>query len=165
MSFGIIVRPMRVLRQLCRIRPLAIKHYPVNEIYTEQKKETHTDSNAEFNDSRNCPKIFLVWIKSTICRESSFDKQKFIVAFALAADPCSKVNNGCDKPCDSCTTLYLRGMNGLRWVALACGMSSQTSWITRHNCTMASGGGSRDFSWQSARSLVDARWGTGWWVR
>ena len=49
---------------------------------------------------------------------------------------CSKVNNGCDKLCASCTTRYLRGMNGLRWVILAIEMSSQTTWITRLSCTM-----------------------------
>ena len=50
------------------------------------------------------------------------------------------------------------------WVIIACGMSSQTSWITRHNCTMVCGGGPRDLIWQSVRSLVHARWGTGRWV-
>ena len=34
-------------------------------------------------------------------------------------------------------------------------MSSQTSKITRHNCTMASGGGSRDLVWPSMRSHAD----------
>ena len=42
--------------------------------------------------------------------------------------------------------------------------SSQTSWITRHNCTMVSRGGSRDLILQSVRSLADARPCTGQWV-
>ena len=47
----------------------------------------------------------------------------------------------------------------------ACGMSSQTSWITRHNCTLVSGGGSRGLIGQSVRYLTDARLGTGRWLR
>ena len=107
-----------------------------------------------------------LWVKSAICRESSFAKQKFIEAFCSVqqAVKCSKVNNGCDIPCASCTTLHLRGRNGLRWVIHACEMSSQTSWITRHNCTMVSGGGLRDLIWQSVRSFAD-RCGAGRRVR
>ena len=111
---------------------------------------------------RNC----LVWVKSAICRESLFAKQKFIVAFCsvLWTVKCSKVNYGCYKPYASCTTWHQLGMNGLGWVILVCGMSSQTSWITRHNYTMVSWGGWCELIWQSVRSLADARWGTGRWV-
>ena len=63
-----------------------------------------------------------------------------------------------------CTTLHLLDMNGRRWVIHAYGMTSQISCITRYNCTMVSGGGSRDLIWQSVRSIADARWGTGQWV-
>ena len=72
---------------------------------------------------------------------------------------CSKVNNGCDQPCASCTIRHLRGTNGLRWVICACGMSSQSSWITRHNCTMVSGGGPRDLF----RAIIEVprRWSVG----
>ena len=66
---------------------------------------------------------------------------------------CSKVNNGCDNPYALCTTLYLHGINGLRGVILARGMSYQTSWITRHKHTMVCGGGSRDLIWQSVDPL------------
>ena len=103
-----------------------------------------------------------------MCCESSFAKQKFIMTFCSVqrTAKCSKVNHGCDKPCVLCTTRHLRGMNVLRWVILACGMSSQISWITRHNCTLVSAGGSRDLIiWQSLRSLADARRVTGRWVR
>ena len=51
-------------------------------------------------------------------------------------------------------------MHGLRWVILAYRMSSQTSWRTiptRHNCTMVSGGGSRDLIWQSVTPLADRK--------
>ena len=51
----------------------------------------------------------------------------------------SKVNNGCDKPCASCTTLHFRDIYGLRRVILVCEMSSQTSLVSRHNCIMVSG--------------------------
>ena len=108
---------------------------------------------------KTAPRNCLIWFKSAICRESSCAKKKFIVAFCSLQQTieCCKVNNGCDKSCASCTTLHLRGMNGLRWVILACGMSSQTSWITRHNCSMVSGGGSCDLIWQSVRSLANVR--------
>ena len=42
-------------------------------------------------------------------------------------------------------------------------MSSQTSWIIRHNCTMVCGGGSLDLIWQSVKSLGCVRWGIGRW--
>ena len=60
---------------------------------------------------------------------------KFIVSFCSLQWTVkgSKVNNGCHKQCASCTSLHLHCMNGIRWVILARGMSSQTSWITRHN--------------------------------
>ena len=98
-------------------------------------------------------------VVSAICHKSPFAKQKLIMAFCSVQQTvkCSKVNDGCDKPCASCTTLHLYGMNELRGVILVCGMSSHTSWITRHNCTMVSGGASRDLIWQSVRSLADAR--------
>ena len=85
-----------------------------------------------------------VGVKWEICRESSFAKQKFIVVFFSVQQTVkhSKVNNCCDKLCASCTSLHLLDMNGLRWVILACGISSQTSWFTRHSWTMVSGGGS-----------------------
>ena len=110
---------------------------------------------------------WLVWIKSVMCVESSFAKQNFNVAFCSVKQTvkCDKVSNGCDKPCAPCTTLHRRGMNGLRWVILVCGMSSQTSWIARLHYTMVSGCGSRDLIWQSVKSLDDALWGTGRWVR
>ena len=105
----------------------------------------------------------LVWVKSATCRKSSIAKQKFIVVVCSVQQTvkCSKVNNCCGKPCASCATLHVRDMNGLRWVLLARGMSSPTSWVTRHNCTTVSGGWSRDFIWQSVRSLANARWVTG----
>ena len=43
-------------------------------------------------------------------------------------------------------------------------MSSQTSWIIRHNCTMVCGGGSLDLIWQSVKSLGCVRWGIGRWI-
>ena len=134
-------------------------------MYTEQKKRSISMANLVI--VKTIQGHWLVWVKSAIYRESSLAKQKFIVAFSSVQQTvkCIKVNNCCDKPCASCTTRHLRGMNGLRWVILACGMSFQTSWITRHNCTMVSGGWSRVLVWQSLGSLVDARWGTGRWVR
>ena len=125
------------------------------QMYTERKKETPINFNGEYSlivktTQRNC----LVWVKSAICRESSFGKQKFIVAFCtvLRTIKYSNVNNFCDKPCASFTTRHLRCMDGLRRVILACGMSPHTSWITRHNCTMVSRSGSRDLIWQSGPS-------------
>ena len=63
--------------------------------------------------------------------------------FTLCSRPLSvaNVNNGCDKPCASYLTLHLSDLNRLRWVILACGISSET-WITKPNCTMVPGGGS-----------------------
>ena len=132
-----------------------------------QKKKCTSGSTGNSITMKTIQTNCLVWIKLAICQESSFAKQTFIVAFCSVQQTikCSKVNNGCDKPCSSGTTRHLQGMNGLRWVILACGMSSQTSWITRYNCTMVSGGGLRDLIWQSMRSLTDDWWGTGWWVR
>ena len=91
---------------------------------------------------KTAPRNCLVWVKSEICYQSSFANQKFIVAFCSVLQnikqtiKCSKFNGGCDKPCASCTSLHLSGMNRLRWVILACGMSSHTSWITAYNCTL-----------------------------
>ena len=50
--------------------------------------------------------------------------------------------------------LHLRGTNGLRRVIPACGMSSQTTWITKHDCTMDSGVGSRGLIWQTGPSRM-----------
>ena len=63
--------------------------------------------------------------------------------FTLCSRPLSvaNVNNGCDKPCASYLTLHLSDLNRLRWVILACGISSETL-ITKPNCTMVPGGGS-----------------------
>ena len=49
--------------------------------------------------------------------------------------------------------LHLRSMNGPILVIFACGMLSHTAWITRHDYTLVSGGGSRDFIWPSVRTL------------
>ena len=61
------------------------------------------------------------------------------------------IQDGHDKPCAYCTTLHLRGMNGIRWVILACGMSSLNSWVTKHNCTM--------FVEVGHETLSDNQWG------
>ena len=55
-----------------------------------------------------------VWIKSVISPESPFAKQKFIVAFCSVQQPvkCSKVNNGCDKPCASWASYQIRNIAG-----------------------------------------------------
>ena len=135
--------------------------------YILNKKETHINFNGTFSSCKNCPKTFLARIKSATCRESSTTKQKFIVAVCPVHQTvkCSKVKNGCDKPSASCTTRHVRDRNGLRKLILTWGMSSKTSWVTRHNCTMVSGGGSRELIWESVRCLAKARRGTRRWVR
>ena len=126
-------------------------------MYTEQNKKRPSISTRNSMIVKTAQRNCLVWVESAICRESSFAKQKCIVSFCSVQRTvkCSKANNGCDKPCASCTTLHLRGMNGLRWFILVRGMSSQTSWITRHNCTMVPGGGSRDLIWRSPSPMLD----------
>ena len=133
--------------------------------YTEQKKKCTLISTGNFIILQTAQRSCSVWVKWAIARESSFVTQKFIVAFYSVQQTvkCIKVNDGCDKPCAPCTTRYPRGINGLSWLIRACGISSQSSWITRHNCALVSG--SRELIWQSVRFLTEARWGTGRWLR
>ena len=114
----------------------------------------------------NCQRYCLIWAKSAICRESSFVKQRLIVVFCSVQQSVKwrrsiMVATYC---VPHALLLHFRGMNGIRWVTLACGMLSQTSWITRHNCTMACWGGSSDLIWQSVRFLAGVEWGAGRWV-
>ena len=84
--------------------------------YTEQKKKRTSTSMGNLIIVRTAQRNYLVWVKSAICCESSFVKQKLIAAFCCVQQTgkCNRVNNGCDKPCASCTTRHLRSMNGLR---------------------------------------------------
>ena len=149
---------------------------------------------------------YLIWVESAICRESSCAKQKFIVSFCSVQQTvkCSKVNNGCDKPCVSYNIRHVRGMmtssngnifrvtghlcvefTGPRWIPRTKASDAElwcffdlrlnerlskkswgwwletpsrplrrhrNAWITRHNCTVVSAGGSRELIRQSVRS-------------
>ena len=47
--------------------------------HIQRTKKTHINFNGQFNNCENYQSNCLVWIKSAICRELSFAKQKFIV--------------------------------------------------------------------------------------
>ena len=122
------------------------------------KKETHVNFNGQFNQFENC---CLPWVESAICRDHHLLNKSLFWYFALCFK-CSNVSDSWDKPCASCTTLHLRDMNGIELVIITCRMPSQTSWITRHNCSSVCG--DRSLIWRSVRSRADIRWGTGRWV-
>ena len=95
----------------------------------------------------------LVWVDSAICRDSSFAKQKFIMASCSVQQivTCSKVNNGCDKPC----FMHSSASPWHEWDQ----MNYSCLWdvypnskITRDNCPKGCGGGSRDL-------ISDDKWG------
>ena len=72
----------------------------LTHVYWTNVKRTPI-SKVNLIKSENCPKKLFCMVKSTMYRELSFAKQKFIVAFCSAQQTvkCSKVNKCCDKPC------------------------------------------------------------------
>ena len=109
----------------------------------------HNNFKGKSNKYENWPKkLFgMGWIANY--HESSFAKLKSIMAFKW-----SKVNNGCDKPCASFTSLDRHDMNGIRWVILAYGLSSHT-WIARQNCNTVCG---RGVTWPYLAIREVSRW-------
>ena len=71
------------------------------------QEETHISFNGNFIGLKTGHRNYLVWVKSVMCRELSFTKQMFSMAFCYVQQ----------------TVKYSKVM------------SFQTSWIIRHNCT------------------------------
>ena len=127
------------------------------------QKETHITFNRRFNKSENWPTEFVWYVlhRPTFVNYHLLNKS-LLGHFALCSRPWSAarsvivVTNHVPH-----VLLHVRGKNGIRWVNLACMMSSQSSWITKHICTMVCGCESRDLIWQSVWSPTDTRWGVG----